>query len=99
MMTHRSGNPFMQRQHRREPMSLTSCASRQVFSARSLVRARQQAGNARAMEPEKPRRIRRCLGAIANGANDLLLLVSAQLGRTTHLDAAIAGGDEACSRS
>jgi hypothetical protein len=34
------------------------------------------------MQPEEPGCISGCLGAIANGANDLLLLVSAQLGRT-----------------
>jgi hypothetical protein len=31
-MIHRSGNPFMQSQQRRQPMRLNSCASRQVLS-------------------------------------------------------------------
>jgi hypothetical protein len=44
MMIHRSGNPFMQGQQRRRTMRLKFCASRNVFSARSFVRARQQAG-------------------------------------------------------
>ena len=34
-MIHRSGNPFMQSQHK--PIRLNSCASRQVFSARSGI--------------------------------------------------------------
>jgi hypothetical protein len=51
--------------------------------------------NTGAMHPEKPGGIRRCLRAIANGANDLLLLVRAQFGRATHLDSAIARGGQA----
>ena len=47
------------------------------------------------MEPEKPGRIRGCLGIFANGANDFLLLMRVQFGRPTHLDAAIAGGGQA----
>jgi hypothetical protein len=35
IMIHRSGNPFMQNQHSPQPMRLSYCASRQVFSARS----------------------------------------------------------------
>jgi len=41
------------------------------------------------MEPKEPGRIRGCLGALANGANDLLLLLRVQFGRATHLDPAI----------
>jgi hypothetical protein len=33
MMIHRSGNPFIQSQHRRQTIGLNSCASRQVFKA------------------------------------------------------------------
>jgi hypothetical protein len=50
------------------------------------------------MHADQPGCIRGCLRSIANGANDLLLLVSAQLRRATRLDAAIASRGQAGPR-
>jgi hypothetical protein len=47
------------------------------------------------MQVEKPGCISGCLEALADGANDLLLLVRGQFGWATHLDAPIAGGSKA----